>query len=158
MPSGLEQATTQSYWDVQGHKNVEYDCVGHIVQQIQPDWVPKKKKTPDLCNFSSNSSVSPGTPMKRLFPARLEPPSYKRAKISQQLLKKWDNTVLSACHTWTSPILALPCHTGTQDWWSTSMLLKTTSHNPFPPPSISRATGGFTLLVLLGHTSRASTL
>jgi len=41
MPSGLEQASRQSYRDAQGHQNAEYHCVGHTIQQIQLGWVHK---------------------------------------------------------------------------------------------------------------------
>lgn len=72
MPSGLDWASTQSSRDAQGHKNVEYNSFGYTIQQIQPSWVQKKKQTPDLYNFSSNTSISPGTPMTLLFPALLQ--------------------------------------------------------------------------------------
>lgn len=66
MQLGLDWASSQSYRDAQGDKNVEYDCFGYTIQHIQPGWVQKKTQTPDLCNFSSNSSITPGTPMKLL--------------------------------------------------------------------------------------------
>lgn len=127
MPSDLEQTVILGYSSTYR----VWLCWSHHPTNPTSLGIEKETKNPDLCNFSNNSSISPGPPMKLLFPELWEPSSYKRAKISHQLLKRWDSTVLSACHTWTSPVLAFLHHSWTQEQ-CISVLLTPSLHHPSP--------------------------
>lgn len=105
----------------------------------------KKKQTPDLHNFSNNSSISPGTPMKLLFPALLREQKF-------HINSSKDNRNISRLgSSMSSKNTGLVHFCAFEDYHHMTPSLH-------QPRFISRASGGFALLVLLGDISKASVL